>query len=151
METIDSFLKTFDLERLDVVMIGLCALLFLALWSWLQKFLFEPYLSFFELREAKTSEARGLLDDKARELDLLRSEHQGRITAARVEAVAKKIAAIAVSKKKAAEILERAELEARAEIASARAELATEADRLRTEAQSSAYSMAESVIDKLRA
>lgn len=150
MNELDSILKTFDLNTIDVVMIVVCSGLFLAFWTLMETLVFRPYMKFYELRESRTTGAKGALDDKAREVESLTQEYQRRLTDARVAAMTDKISAIGQAKKQSAASIEKAESEARRDIEAARSETKREVGQLRDKAMSDATAMADAVVEKIK-
>lgn len=151
MNGLDPILSTFDLDTTDVMMIVVCAGLFYLLWTLLEKYLFAPYVRFYEVRESKTTGARTSLEQKARELEDLETEYRRRLTDARVAAVTAKLQKVGAAKKSAATTVDAAESDAKSELERARAELRQTVETLRAQALSDASSMADAVVQKIKA
>jgi F0F1-type ATP synthase membrane subunit b/b' len=144
-------LKKFSLEPLDIPMILISALLFVALWKILDKKLFSPYLALLDARDSLTTGAA----DSARELlqkaETLTNEYNGRIVQTRVEAMKLKLEAVNAAKAEAQSITEQAEGEAQELIRNARWETAQKITALREEAFREADRMADAIVQKLAA
>jgi F0F1-type ATP synthase membrane subunit b/b' len=147
----DAILKTLDLTRLDLQMIAVCCLLFVVLWTLMERLVFRPYLAFLEKREASTSGAQGIAQDKSSKADELLTEYNRRLTDARVAAMKKKLDAIELAKKDAAGQIKSAEDRAKVATDRNRAELQSRAQDMRAAALKDADAMVEMVMSKVKA
>jgi F0F1-type ATP synthase membrane subunit b/b' len=146
----ESFLKNFDLVPFDVVMIAVCAILFVVLWKTLGKVLFAPYLELVEAREAATVGAEdGAKSDQAR-AQAITEEYEGKLMAARVAAMEKKLAAITKAKSEADSLVGKAEDGAQEMMRTIRWEMAKKMDEMRSKAFSDIDGLADMIVERVK-
>jgi F0F1-type ATP synthase membrane subunit b/b' len=148
---LDTVLKTFDLTRLDVAMIGVCCLLFVVLWSALEALLFRPYLKFLELREGATTGARGIASDKQAQVEKATADYSRRMNDARVGAMRDKLAALDAAKSEASRIIKDAEDKASEIADEAASELEKQTAQLRADATRDISTLVDMVVSKVKA
>ena len=147
----EEILKNFDIVPLDVLMIGVCSLLFIGLWKLLDKTLFTPYMALLEAREALTTGAASTAGDLLNKTDLAISKYNELITTARVSSMKKKLDAVNAAKSEAAKIVEAADAESQELLRTARWETAQKIASLKTDAFKDADKMVDEIVRKLSA
>lgn len=146
----EATLKLLDLVPFDVVMIVVCALLFLCFWRVMEKHFFTPYLNLLEARETATLGAEESAISGMKQAEILKSEYENKIMQVRVAAIEKKLSTLDLAKKQAATILEDAEGEAQEQVRNVRWDLANKMTQLRQQAQSQVGSMADLICSKAK-
>lgn len=144
------FLKNFDLVPFDVLMIVVCAVLFLGLWKFLDKVLFGPYLGLIEAREKLTIGAGDTATAERAKAKSLTEEYEQKLMAARVSAMEKKLGAISKAKTEADSIVEKSEHSSQELLRSVRWEMAKKIDEMRGKAFGEVDSLVDMIVNRVK-
>lgn len=146
----EAFLKTFDLEPIDVPMIVASALLFIVLWRALSKYFFTPYLNLIEAREKATTGAEKVSRETDEESTKLLAEYDSKLLDVRVAAMKIKLAKLAQAKEEAAKILDKAKFDSEELIKNSRRKIEDVRVEKRQRVFSDLDSMVDLILDKIR-
>ncbi|MCB0310956.1 MAG: ATP synthase F0 subunit B [Bdellovibrionales bacterium] len=141
----EQLLKTFDLTTLDALMILSSCVLFFILWSFLDRFVFSPYLKLIEARESVTTGAKQEAAEMAKRAGNLDRQYEELMTAERVRLMEVKLAALSQAKLEGAQILKSAESEAQRLTLEARESL----EKLYTSIKADVPKQAEDLADEI--
>ena len=139
------------LQKTDLVMIVVGAILFVALVIALNAVLFKPFLQLLEAREAATSGAvagaLSIVDQTKR----LRAQYDEHVQQARVRAMQQKNETLLLAKAEAAKIVEKADLESQELVRNARWANAQKAEKVRAEIKTHVDTLAQTLITRIEA
>lgn len=145
----EALLQFFDLKPLDVPMIGVGVVLFLAYLSLIRKTLFEPYLALFEARERAT---KGAVQDAGQlhaEAEQLLKKYEQQTGDVRVAAMQRKLEKLQAAKKEAGRVESEAAAAAQEILGRSRRENAERAAALRKELSSDIDALSEQAINRV--
>ena len=144
------FLKTFDLTQTDAIMIVVWLFAFVVIWKLLAQYFFLPYLKLIEAREAASSGANDLAQEKNKKADQLQKDYEKRLLEEKVKVLNVRTQQLTAAKREAQTILESAEKEAQAFTAKSRDELKTRMASVTRNVPTEAEALANLLIDKIR-
>ena len=136
-------------EHNDHLMIVIGGVLFLALWAFLERYIFAPYLSLFVARENATQGASSSAAELRTKTEKLVEDYEEEILQARTELMQQKLQKITAAKKEADQILGNADKEASSLLNNEREVLASQLSDLRRKIESEGDAMVEEVVRKL--
>lgn len=142
-------LKTFDLVPFDLLMIGIGATLFVIYWKALSKVLFDPFMKLLESREASTE---GAVDEAAEiknRAAALSNTYNEKISAVRITSMEERLKKTGEARKKAQEIIDKAEGHAQEQVRKVRWEIQQNISTLREDALKNSESLASLVVSRI--
>lgn len=145
------FLKTLDINRDDVVMIGAAAVGFCFLWIVLDKWLFTPYVKLFERREKLTTGADEDIKHREEEIAVMLEQYEVKTLEARAASMKEKSEALQKAKSDSNSKIDRAKTVAQEELAKSKQEIASRKTQLESSAQKEAESLAVDMVNKVLA
>lgn len=116
--------------------------LFLVVWAYLGNYVFKPFFSVLEEREARTSGDEKKAQERVRQSKSLTEKIEEELLAARLEGIRRRDALIEEAKGHANSLLEAGTKESEARIATARAEIESHSVRARSEVTAEAEKLA---------
>jgi F0F1-type ATP synthase membrane subunit b/b' len=131
-------------------MILVWAIVFVGFWKLIDKYLFSPYLRLVEAREEGTSGALSKARDTEAKAEILLKEYESRIIEERIHAMKIKLSKLSDAKKKASEIVERAQNEAEEYVKNARSKVTASIASIKQESFQDVDKMSDMIVQRIR-
>ncbi len=147
--TVESILKTFDLTQLDVLMIPIGVILFVAFWKILTKSFLIPYMGLIEAREKATTGVDAAAKEQIEKSERIKIEYEQKIFDVRVEAMSNRNQVVSAAKAEAQKIVEKSEAQAQEHLRSVRWEIAKKLQNIKENLNQEADKIVSEIVAKV--